>query len=64
MIYDKNTDNCFNFVGNRSLSKVFFNCFCIVFHDSTALAVIEYFPYLLVLWKSFMRLTCVELEVS
>ena len=51
-------------LGDRSLSKVFLNCFWILFHDSTSLTVIEYFLYLLVLLKTFMKLSCVELEVS
>ena len=34
---------------DRSLSRILFNCFWILFHDSTALTVIEYFPYLSVL---------------
>ena len=43
----KITNNCFNFIGGaRSLSSMFFNCFWIFFHHSTALTVIEYFPYL------------------
>ena len=51
-------------LGDRSLSKVFLNCFWILFHDSKSLTVIEYFLYLLVLLKTFMKLSCVELEVS
>ena len=35
--------------GGGSLSSIFFSCFWILFHDSTALTVIEYFPYLFVL---------------
>ena len=34
------------------------------FYDSTTLTVIEYFPYLFALYKRFMRLLCVELEVT
>ena len=51
-------------MGNSGLSSTAFNCFWISFHDSTAVTVIEYFPYLFALLKSFMRLPCVELEVS
>ena len=47
---------------DRSLSSIFFSYVGILFHDSTALTVIEYFYYLLVLWKSFM-LPCTEFEV-
>ena len=45
----KLTANCFNFIGNESLSSVIFGCFCIFFHDLRAFTVIEYFPYLFVL---------------
>ena len=45
-------------MGDRSLSSIFLSCFSILFHDSTALTVIEYLPYV------FMGLPCVELEVS
>ena len=41
---------------DRSLSSISFNCFWKLFHDSAALAVIEFFPYLFALKKSFMRL--------
>ena len=41
----KISDNCFNFIGDRSLGTIFFSCFWILFHDSTALTVIEYFSY-------------------
>ena len=51
-------------MGDRRLSRISFNCFWILFHESTALTVIEYFPYLFVLKKSFIRLPCVELKVS
>ena len=34
--------------GDRSLGSIFFSWFWILFHDSTALAVIEWFPYLFV----------------
>ena len=39
------TDNCFILLGERSLSSVSSStCFWILFHDSTALTVIEYYP--------------------
>ena len=40
-------------LGDISLSSISFNCFWILFHESTALTAIEYFPYLFVLQKSF-----------
>ena len=36
-------------LGDRSLSSIFFSYFWILFHDSTKIIVIEYFPYLFVL---------------
>ena len=47
MIYDKISDNYFNF--NRFLNNIFFSCFWILLHDSAALTVIEYFPHIFVL---------------
>ena len=35
--------------GDRSLSSLLFSCFWILLHDSTALPISEYFPYLFVL---------------
>ena len=40
--------NCFNFTGDISLGSIYFNCFWNLFHDSAALTVVEYFPYLFV----------------
>ena len=51
-------------LGDNYLSSTFFSCFWILFHNSTALTVIEYFSYLFASQKSFMKLPCVELEVS
>ena len=45
----KLTANCFDFIGDRSLSSIIFGCFWILFHDLRTLTVIEYFPYLFVL---------------
>ena len=50
---------------DRSLSSISFNYFSILFHDSTALRGIEYFPCVFVFaYKkvSYMRLPCLELE--
>ena len=52
----KISDNRFNFLEDRSLSSIFLSYVGILFHDSTAITVIEYFSYLLVLWKSFVTL--------
>ena len=35
-------------LGDRSFSKIL-SCFWILLHESTALATVEYFPYLFVL---------------
>ena len=41
-------------LGDRSLSSIIFSYFWISFHNSTALGVIEYFPYLI---KKFHEVT-------
>ena len=49
MILIKITANSFNFIEDRSSSCIFSCCFSILYYDLTALAVIEHFPYLLIL---------------
>ena len=51
-------------LGDRSLSSVFLSFFWILFHESTAFPIIEYFPYLLVIYLDFIRLPSLQLGVS
>ena len=48
LIKIKISDNCFNFNGDRSLSRILLSCFWVLPHGSTVLKVIEDFPYLFV----------------
>ena len=52
------------FLRDRSSNRISFSCLWILFCNSTALTVVECFPYLLVLKNRFVRLPCVGLEVS
>ena len=49
---------------DRSFSIEFLSLIWILFRESIALAVIENVPYLFVLKEDFIRLPCLELEVS
>ena len=46
---NKIADNVLLLLGDISFSCVFLSCFWILFHESTALAIVEYFPYLFLL---------------
>ena len=49
---------------DRSFISVFLSFFWLLFQKSIALAIIEYLPYLFLLYEDFIRLPCLELEVS